>query len=220
MAMPRTSLPISGLVHPLPELALIHFLDVLKYVPSSLAEPFVLDKLRRCGVLATSRDVRNVLYKLRAAGLCEAFAEKKPCRVLKELQVGCPDSPTIYIGEPRSHCTCNRLLTEGQEYESFAQQLPEGMNYEPTVSPTRFRVFTLYAGLQFAVFRPKYCSECKKHYIGGAIFGNVRILCFRDLARIIWFLCLFPYVCLEHNSTVLTQVFVFGMMRFMFCECP
>ena len=156
---------LRDLASPLKDRDLLRFVEVLQYVPCSLAAPFVYQILRKRRVDATMLDVRNLLYKLDGAGLCGADADVKPCGRLKALQALCPDRPTVYVGEARTHCRCNRPLSE-QLYESFDQQFPEGMNYEPTPSPTRFRAFTYHAGLQFAVFCPKYCSHCHEYYIG------------------------------------------------------
>ena len=160
MASGPTSVSSARLVHPLLESALAMFLKILRDVPARLAAPFVEQELRRCGFVATALDVGNILFKLPAAGLCGADVDLQPGPALKQLQARCTDSPTIYIEEKRTHCVCNRPLSEGELYESFDQQIPLGMHYEPSVGPTRFRAFTLHAGLQFAVFRLKYCAQC------------------------------------------------------------
>ena len=112
MALLLPSVSLATLLHPLPEQVLGVFLRVLRDVPSALAAPFVLKQLPP-SVLASADvdDVKNVLFKLKAA--CTPDGHPGPS--LKALQAACPDSPTIYIGESRTHChdiKCRRPLSK------------------------------------------------------------------------------------------------------------
>lgn len=170
MSISAPFISLGSLLHPLPEQALEIFLHVLQTIPAPLAAPFVQTLLRKHSFEpSTTRDVDNVLYKLRGALLLSA-SDKQPCQSLKPLQAACPDHPTILIDESRKHClraTCTKPLRTERVYEIFAQQLPQGMLWETTCQPTRFRVFTLQAGIQFASFAPKRCVTCGDCYIGG-----------------------------------------------------
>ena len=166
LAFPWTSAAV--LLHPLPEAALPSFLHVLRDVPHSLAEPFIRHELSRHGISAEPHDVRNVLFKLRAAGLAhDVVGSIGPS--LKALQKDVLDKPMMYIREDRESCvTCSEALCDGQRYESFDQQMSAGMRRNaPAEGPTRFRAFTFHAGFQFAVFQPKLCRACRWHYIAG-----------------------------------------------------
>ena len=170
MSVAFCSMSAACLLHPVPETALASFLYVLRDIPSCLARPFVVHELNRVGISVQARDVSNVLFKLRAAGLCNDV-DKEAGPTLKLLQASCPDSPTVHICEGRSHCIeCRVPLSEDKPHESFNQQFPKGMQYEPTVAPTRFRAFTQHAGCQFATFQPKWCPSCRKNYIAGWAF--------------------------------------------------
>ena len=156
LAFPWTSAAV--LLHPLPKAALPSFLHVLRDVPHSLAEPFIRHELSRHGISAEPHDVRNVLFKLRAAGLAhDVVGSIGPS--LKALQKDVLDKPLMYIREDRESCvTCSEALCDGQRYESFDQQMSAGMRRNaPAEGPTRFRAFTFHAGFQFAVFQPKLC---------------------------------------------------------------
>ena len=127
MALAFPSMSASCLLHPLPEASLASLLSILRDVPSSLAEPFIRQELNRHGICADTRDIGNVLFKLRAAGLSQDVVNDVGPH-LKILQQKCPASPTIYIPSDRDICaTCpGVLLVEGKRLESFAQRMPQG----------------------------------------------------------------------------------------------
>ena len=169
MALAFPSMSASCLLNPFPESALASFLTVLRDVPHSLAEPFICYELHRHGLSVEPRDVRNVLFKLRGAGMSQdVVSEFGPS--IKNWQRKCPGKPTAYVREERERCTCctNSLLVPDKRHESFDQQMPQdGMRYSPEAHHTKFRAFTLHAGLQLAVFQPSHCPSCGWHYIAG-----------------------------------------------------
>ena len=156
MALAFPSMSASCLLRPLPESALALFLTVLRDVPHSLAEPFISHELHVRGVPAEPRDVRNVLFKLCGAGLSQDIvSEFGPS--IKVWQRKCPGKPAAYIREDRGRCIhCPTALVPDKRYESFDQQMSQGgMLYSPESHPTKFRAWTLHAGIQFAVFNPR-----------------------------------------------------------------
>ena len=145
---------------------------MLRDIPYSLAAPFIRQELESRSVPAAIRDIDNVLFKLRAAGLCADVVENAGPS-LKALQHSCLDMPTVFIREDRESCAmCPEpaRLVEGKRLEIFNQKMPQGMRYAPAEGPTRFRAFTYHAGLQHAVFQPKQCLRCQCHYLAGWMY--------------------------------------------------
>lgn len=72
-----------------------------------------------------------------------------------------------------SACRVRKVWVESvvQEMQvSYKQKMPKGMLFDPTEEATKFRVFTLHAGLQHAAFQFARCRRCKCCFLGGWTF--------------------------------------------------
>ena len=160
----------------LPERVLPVFLDVLRDVHPDLAVPFLQSSLQEAlGSKVEEIIIRNARCKLRLSGYVRddsSYLTMEPSSSLKKWQVLCPDSPTLFVRETRTNCQfCEESeLQRVTGVESFSQHMSSRMAWSPASGITRFRVFTLSAGIQLAAFQPSKCTQCQRLYLGGWCF--------------------------------------------------
>ena len=160
------------LIRPFPDHALPEVLDLLLKVPAPLAQPFLTALLDKFGVAVANKVVaaKNVVCKLSPLITADGLASDK----LKQIQTW-SDSPTMLVSDQMQSCPlCASALRTEPSKSSFAQQIPPGMSFEPGQGPTRFRVFTLAAGLQPAAFQPKHCHACNRSFLRGWSWKSLR----------------------------------------------
>ena len=160
------------LIRPFPDHALPEVLDLLRKVPAPLVQPFLTVLLDKFGVAVANKAMaaKNVVCKLTPLIMADGVASHK----LKDIQTW-SDSPTMLVCDKLQGCPlCGSALRTEPSRSTFAQQIPPGMSFEPSQGPTRFRVFTLAAGLQPAAFQHKHCDACSRSFLKGWSWKSLR----------------------------------------------
>ena len=144
---------------------------MLSAVPSALAVPFVKTLAERNhGVQLADNTVTNVAWKLGhyiGIGRGVDFDVNNP--FLKDLQKLAPSAPTIEVRSNHGRCPCCRDTELQRCPPKTSSRVPFNIK-RPTgggmVLETRFRVYTMRAGIQNASFSEEYCPTCALYFLG------------------------------------------------------